>query len=137
DTQVIKAQDDATATETDKAAASDTADAAGTTRAEKMEKQNRRFSTWRKQRPFAAGLLMMLAGIVIMVPTYLSLSIDNIQIQISSMGGVSTLVIGILLITCGVMTWFRGEGRILAGVAAIILAILALWQSNFGGFGVG
>ena len=76
DTQVIKAQDDATATETDKAAASDTADAAGTTRAEKMEKQNRRFSTWRKQRPFAAGLLMMLAGIVIMVPTYLSLSIE-------------------------------------------------------------
>lgn len=106
-------------------------------RAEKLEKRNRGFSRWRRSRPFGAGLLMMLAGIVIMAPAYLSFSVSNIQIQISTMGGVSTLVIGILLITCGLMTWFRGEGRIFAGVAAIILSILALWQSNFGGFGVG
>lgn len=106
-------------------------------RSEKLEKQNRRFSRWRKQRPFGAGLLMILAGIVIMAPAYLSFELSNIQIQISAMGGVSTLVIGILLITCGLMCWFRGEGRILAGVAALILSILALWQSNFGGFGIG
>ncbi|MDN5682395.1 DUF6114 domain-containing protein [Corynebacterium glyciniphilum] len=112
-------------------------DAATDSRSEKLEKQNRRFSRWRKGRPFGAGLLMMLAGIVIMAPAYLSFSVSNIQIQISTMGGVSTLVIGILLITCGLMCWFRGEGRILAGVAAIILSILALWQSNFGGFGIG
>ncbi len=133
DTQVIKAQKD----ESDATSAKATESASDETRSEKLEKNNRRFSRWRKQRPFAAGLLMILAGIVIMVPTYLSLSIDNIQIQISSLGGVSTLVIGILLITCGIMTWFRGEGRILAGVAALILSVLALWQSNFGGFGVG
>lgn len=112
-------------------------DAAADSRSEKLEKQNRRFSRWRKGRPFGAGLLMMLAGIVIMAPAYLSFSVSNIQIQISTMGGVSTAVIGILLITCGLMCWFRGEGRILAGVAAIILSILALWQSNFGGFGIG
>ncbi|MGV0869888.1 DUF6114 domain-containing protein [Corynebacterium kalidii] len=126
--------DDTTSTET-----VETTEATGTTepRSEKLEKQNRRFSTWRKERPFGAGLLMMLAGIVIMAPAYLSFEISNIQIQISTMGGVSTLVIGILLITCGLMCWFRGEGRILAGVAALILSILALWQSNFGGFGIG
>ncbi|MEY8565615.1 DUF6114 domain-containing protein [Corynebacteriaceae bacterium 7-707] len=123
-------------------AVGDPADGAATAqstqpRSEKLEKQNRRFSRWRKERPFAAGLLMMLAGVVIMAPAYLSFQISNIQIQISTMGGVSTLVIGILLITCGLMCWFRGEGRILAGVAALILSILALWQSNFGGFGVG
>lgn len=114
-------------------------DAAGTeeTRAEKLEKRNRSFSRWRKGRPFAAGLLMMLAGVVIMAPAYLSFSVSNIQVQISTMGGVSTLVIGILLITCGVMTWFRGEGRLFAGVAAMVLAVLALWQSNFAGFGIG
>ncbi|WP_312979105.1 DUF6114 domain-containing protein [Corynebacterium sp.] len=124
---------DTTADGTDASADSGTADS----RSEKLEKQNRRFSRWRKGRPFGAGLLMMLAGVVIMAPAYLSFEISNIQIQISTMGGVSTLVIGILLITCGLMCWFRGEGRILAGVAAIILSILALWQSNFGGFGIG
>ncbi|MGN0095176.1 MAG: DUF6114 domain-containing protein [Corynebacterium sp.] len=124
---------DTSADGTDTSATSGTADS----RSEKLEKQNRRFSRWRKGRPFGAGLLMMLAGIVIMAPAYLSFSVSNIQIQISTMGGVSTAVIGILLITCGLMCWFRGEGRILAGVAAIILSILALWQSNFGGFGIG
>lgn len=117
---------------------SDGNDASGDeSRSEKLEKQNRRFSRWRKQRPFAAGLLIILSGIVIMAPAYLSMEISNIQIQISTMGGVSTLIIGILLITCGLMCWFRGEGRLIAGVAAMILAVVSLWQSNFGGFGVG
>lgn len=136
-TRSIDAVDDS-ATDADTATdgAGESSDEADS-RSEKLEKQNRRFSRWRKGRPFGAGLLMMLAGIVIMAPAYLSFSVSNIQIQISTMGGVSTAVIGILLITCGLMCWFRGEGRILAGVAAIILSILALWQSNFGGFGIG
>lgn len=104
---------------------------------EKLEKGNRRFTLWRKQRAFGAGLLMLLGGIVIITPAYLSFSISNIQIQIATLGGVSTLVIGILLIVCGLMTWFRGEGRILTGVASMVLAIVALPQSNLGGFIVG
>jgi hypothetical protein len=107
------------------------------TRSEKLEKGNRRFTRWRRQRAFAAGLLMILGGAVILTPTYLAFKISNIQIQISTLAGVSTLIIGILLIVCGLMTWFRGEGRILTGVAAMILAIVALPQSNFGGFVIG
>lgn len=106
-------------------------------RSEKLEKGNRRFTRWRRQRAFGAGLLMILGGAVILTPAYLSFKVSNIQIQISTMAGVSTLVIGILLIVCGLMTWFRGEGRILSGVAAMILAIVALPQSNFGGFVIG
>ncbi|WP_313512250.1 DUF6114 domain-containing protein [Corynebacterium variabile] len=106
-------------------------------RSEKLEKGNRRFTRWRKQRAFAAGLLMIISGAWILTPAYLSLSISNIQIQVSTIGGVSTLVIGILLIVCGLMTWFRGEGRILTGVAAMILGIVALPQSNLGGFFIG
>ncbi|MGP9724485.1 DUF6114 domain-containing protein [Corynebacterium sp. AOP40-9SA-29] len=125
---------------TDGADGADSADAGASddeSRSEKLEKQNRRFTRWRKQRPFGAGLLMMLAGIAIMAPAYLSLEISNIQIQISTMGGVSTLVIGILLITCGLMCWFRGEGRVIAGVAAMILSVISLWQTNFGGLIIG
>lgn len=113
-----------------------TADAPAS-RSEKLEKGNRRFTRWRRRRAFAAGLLMILSGAWIITPAYLSLSISNIQIQVSTIGGVSTLVIGILLIVCGLMTWFRGEGRILTGVAAMVLGIVALPQSNLGGFVIG
>ena len=106
-------------------------------RSEKLEKGNRRFTRWRKQRAFAAGLLMIISGAWILTPAYLALSVSNIQIQVSTIGGVSTLVIGILLIVCGLMTWFRGEGRILTGVAAMVLGIVALPQSNLGGFFIG
>lgn len=112
-------------------------DAAPETTSEKLEKGNRRFTRWRKQRAFGAGLLMILGGAVILTPAYLNFTLSNIQIQISTMAGVSTLVIGILLIVSGLMTWFRGEGRILTGVAAMVLAIIALPQSNFGGFVIG
>ncbi|MDN6511303.1 MAG: DUF6114 domain-containing protein, partial [Corynebacterium sp.] len=145
-TELIDAVDDNAVNDNatgDSAGDAASGDAAGATasddasRSEKLEKQNRRFTRWRKQRPFGAGLLMILAGIAIMAPAYLSLEISNIQIQISTMGGVSTLVIGILLITCGLMCWFRGEGRVIAGVAAMILSVLSLWQTNFGGLIIG
>lgn len=95
------------------------------------------FSGWRLQRPFGAGLLMILAGIVILMPAYLSFEVSNIQIQISTISGVSTLLIGVLLIACGLMTWFQREGRLLAGIAALILGFVALPTSNFGGFIIG
>lgn len=104
---------------------------------EKLEENNKRFTAWRRQRPFGAGLVMIFAGAVIMTPAYLSLEISNIQVQISTISGVSTLIIGVLLIVCGFLTWFRGEGRILTGVVSLILGVVALPTSNFGGFGMG
>lgn len=95
------------------------------------------FGQWRKERPFGAGLLMILGGIVILTPAYLSFEVSNIQIQVSTISGVSTLLIGILLITCGVMTWSKGDSRILTGITAMILALVALPTSNLGGFLLG
>ena len=96
-----------------------------------------RFTRWRQQRPFGAGLLMIMAGAVILTPAYLSLEVSNIQVQISTISGVSTLLIGALLIVCGLLTWSKGDARILTGVTAMILAIIALPTSNFGGFIIG
>lgn len=111
--------------------------AAAESAGETLERNNRRFTAWRRQRPFGAGLVMMFAGAVIMTPAYLAFEISNIQVQISTISGVSTLIIGVLLIVCGFLTWFRGEGRILTGVVSLLLGIVALPTSNFGGFGLG
>lgn len=95
------------------------------------------FTQWSGSRPFFAGLLMLLGGVVILTPAYLSLEVSNIIIQVSTISGVSTFIIGALLIDCGLMTWFGGGSRILTGVAGIILGIVALPTSNFGGFVLG
>ena len=95
------------------------------------------FAQWRRSRPFFAGLMMLLGGVVILTPAYLSLEVSNIIIQVSTISGVSTFIIGALLIACGLMTWFGGGSRILTGVAGIILGIVALPTSNFGGFVLG
>lgn len=96
-----------------------------------------RFAAWRENRPFMGGLLMILSGVVIVTPAYLTFSVSDIQVQISTLSGVSTLLIGCLLMTCGAMAWFKGDSRILAGVAAIVLALVALPTSNIGGFVLG
>lgn len=100
-------------------------------------KRNSRFAEWRGQRPFGAGLLMIMGGAVIMSPAYLTFQLSGIIISLSTISGVSTLLIGVMLIVCGLMTWFKGEGRILTGVVALILSIVALPTSNFGGFILG
>ncbi|WP_099297716.1 DUF6114 domain-containing protein [Corynebacterium dentalis] len=99
--------------------------------------RNRRFKSWRKRRPFGAGLAMILSGLVMLAPAYLSFKVSNIQVQISTLSGVSTALLGILLITCGISTWTRTEGRILTGVAAMVLGIVPLPAANFGGFVLG
>ncbi|WJY71894.1 DUF6114 domain-containing protein [Corynebacterium auriscanis] len=102
-----------------------------------LEKTTNRFTRWRKARPFAAGLFMILSGIIMITPAYLSFEVSNIVIQVATISGVSTLLIGALLITCGLMCWFKAETRLLAGVAAMILGIVALPLSNIGGFVIG
>lgn len=102
------------------------------------ERETRRsFGLWRKECPFGAGLLMILGSAVILTSAYLSFEVSNIQIQVSTISGVSTLLIGVLLIARGVMTWSKGDSRILTGITAMILALVALPTSNFGGFLLG
>lgn len=95
------------------------------------------FTAWRTSRPFLGGLFMILSGLIILMPAYLSLEVSNIMIQISTMSGVSTFIIGALLVVSGLMTWFGGGSRFLTGVAALILGLVALPTSNFGGFIIG
>lgn len=100
-------------------------------------KNTRGFGNWRRRRPFAAGLFMLLSGIIMIVPAYLSFEVSNIVIQVSTISGVSTLLIGALLITSALMTWFKPDTRLLTGVASLILGIVALPMSNIGGLVLG
>lgn len=107
------------------------------TRSESTETENTwKLTLWRRSRPFGGGLCMILSGIVLMVPAYLTLKVGDMLVTVSSLG-VSTLLLGVLLIVCGLLAWFRADGRILWGVAAMLMGIIALPTSNIGGFLLG
>lgn len=96
-----------------------------------------RFKTWRGQRPFIPGLLLVLSGAVMLAPAYLTIHVSDLLVMISTISGVSTLLIGAVLIMFGIGMWLQPLAAPYLGVLAILVAIIALPTSNIGGFLVG
>lgn len=97
----------------------------------------RRFRAWRGNRPFWAGLFTLLGGIPIAYLPYASLHLGQMTVTMATTGGAGSLIIGVLLITLGLTMWFQPLVRTFAGVAAILLALVSIPVSNFGGFVIG
>ncbi|HWM39205.1 MAG TPA: DUF6114 domain-containing protein [Streptomyces sp.] len=95
------------------------------------------FRDWRGQRPFTGGLLTLLAGIPIMYIPYHNLTLGSLTIRMSTTAGAGSLIIGALLIVLGLTMWFQPHSRVFAGIAAILLVLVALVVSNFGGYLIG
>ncbi|GAA1899846.1 hypothetical protein GCM10009716_07080 [Streptomyces sodiiphilus] len=95
------------------------------------------FRDWRGQRPFWAGLFTLLAGLPIGYFPYANVTLGEVTIRMATTAGGGSLVIGVLLVVLGLTMWFQRHARIFAGVAAILLALVSLVVSNFGGFVVG
>ncbi|MBW8737530.1 MAG: hypothetical protein JF621_10500 [Streptomyces turgidiscabies] len=95
------------------------------------------FRAWRGTRPFWAGLLVAISGVPIMYFPYANLTIGQLTIRMSTTAGAGSLIIGILLVVLGISLWFQKHVRTFAGTAAILLGLVSLPVSNFGGFFVG
>ncbi len=97
----------------------------------------RGFRGWRRQRPFGAGVFLLPASIAIGLPPYASFRLGDLVLSIRTIGGVSALLIAVLLLICAVSLWIRPQYRLAAGVTAILVSLIALVNSNLGGFLVG
>ncbi len=97
------------------------------------EPYRRPFRRWRRERPFSAGLSILLAGLEIGWAPHSSVG------KMLSMGlpGISSLFISIFLVVFGITVWFFPTYRVFAGIASILLALLSLVATNLGGFFVG
>lgn len=95
------------------------------------------FRTWRGQRPFWGGLLTLLAGLPIAYFPYADLTLGSLTLRMATTAGAGSLIIGVLLVVLGLTMWFQKASRVFAGVAAILLALVSLVVSNFGGFLIG
>jgi hypothetical protein len=95
------------------------------------------FRAWRGTRPFWAGLFVMLGGFPIIYFPYYHLQLGHLTLAMSTTAGAGSLIIGVLLIVLGISLWFQKHIRVFAGVAAILLGLVSIPVSNFGGFVVG
>jgi uncharacterized protein DUF6114 len=95
------------------------------------------FRDWRGTRPFWAGLFVMLAGVPIMYFPYAHLQLGHLTLALATTGGAASLIIGGLLVVLGFSLWFQKHVRVFAGVASILLGLVSIPVSNFGGFIVG
>ncbi|MGA4839544.1 DUF6114 domain-containing protein [Streptomyces sp. G45] len=103
----------------------------------RLGRMRRSFRGWRGQRPFWGGLLTLLGGIPIMYFPYANLTLGTMTIRMATTAGAGSLIIGVLLVVLGLTMWFQPQSRVFAGVAAILLALVSLVVSNFGGFVMG
>lgn len=97
----------------------------------------RRFGRWRRRRPFWAGVLVVGSALVIMFPPYASFRVGDAVLAIRTIGGLSALFIGALLLVCALMLWLRRSYRVPVGLAVLVLSLVALVVSNLGGLLVG
>ena len=80
-----------------------------------------RFRRWRSGRPFFPGLLLILSGIIIAAPAYITIRISDLLVMISTISGVSTLLIGVLLAMFGLGAWFQPATSNYVGVLGLSL----------------
>jgi hypothetical protein len=95
------------------------------------------FRAWRGTRPFWAGLFVLIGGFPIMYFPYAHLQVGHLTLAMSTTAGAGSLIIGVLLVVLGFSLWFQKHSRVFSGVAAILLALVSIPVSNFGGFVIG
>ena len=96
-----------------------------------------RFTQWRAGRPFWGGLFLVLSGVCLLLPPLATVEVGDVLISISTIAGVSTLLLGSMMLVCATAVLTRASARVPAGVAAMLIALVALPAANFGGFVVG
>lgn len=97
-----------------------------------------RFRSWRAQRPFVGAVLMALSSVLLFLPAFSTLEIGDVLVSVSTIGGVSTLVLGSFMVLCAAAVLLGAAAvRIPAGLGAMLIALIALPAANFGGFVLG
>jgi Family of unknown function (DUF6114) len=94
---------------------------------------------WRRARPFWGGLLLGLGGVeLIAIPLSGVLGHGAVRLVIYiGIGGVFGVLIGALMITCGVLICVNASHRVFYGITGVVLGILSFPASNLGGFFIG
>ena len=99
----------------------------------------RQWQAWRRSRPFWGGLLLVLSGLELFALPLSGLLVHGaVKLVIYiGIGGVFAVLIGVLLIVAGLVTWFNPEHKTFYGIAGVVLGLVSFPASNLGGLFVG
>jgi len=97
------------------------------------------FRGWRRTRPFWGGFLLLLAGIELLLIPLSGIFIHGAVrlVVYIGIGGVFGVLLGALLIACGLLLWLNPAHRTFYAIAGVLLAVLSFIASNLGGFFIG
>ena len=97
------------------------------------------FRRWRRTRPFWGGFLLLLAGIELLLIPLSGIFIHGAVklVVYIGIGGVFGVLLGLLLIACGLLLWLNPVHRTFYAIAGVLLAVLSFIASNLGGFFIG
>ncbi|HEX4258407.1 MAG TPA: DUF6114 domain-containing protein [Streptosporangiaceae bacterium] len=97
------------------------------------------FRQWRRSRPFWGGLLLLLGGLeMLLIPLTGVLARGQIKLVIYvGIGGVFGILLGALLIACGLALWFTPVHKTFYAIAGLLLSLLSFIGTNLGGFFIG
>jgi hypothetical protein len=91
------------------------------------------FRTFRKSRPFWGGLWCVLGGVAMAYGPTTAIKVILISGTVVWAG----ILVGVLVAMMGIFLWFAPQLRHLVGIVAVLLSIVSLLTSDYGGFGVG
>ncbi|MFG2110477.1 DUF6114 domain-containing protein [Micromonospora chersina] len=94
----------------------------------------RGFQSWRRTRPFWGGLLTALAGVEMFASTKMTLNGLSFH---SGSTGLYSLLIPVILVSCGLLLWFSPGQRLFYSIVAVVTTIYSLMGLNLGGFFLG
>lgn len=96
-----------------------------------------RWRAWRHRRPFGGAMFLLISAALLGVPAITTIHLGDVLVTVSTVAGVSTILLSAMMAVCGISVLTNAAARIPAGVAALILALVALPAANFGGFLLG
>ncbi|TNC18876.1 DUF6114 domain-containing protein [Amycolatopsis alkalitolerans] len=101
--------------------------------------RRKRFRQWRRSRPFWGGLLLLLAGAELLsLPLLNLIMLAKLGIVMSmGIGGISGLLLGIVLVVCGLLLWIDPAHRLFYAIIGLAGGVISFPGTNFGGFLIG
>jgi len=91
------------------------------------------FRRWRHTRPFWAGVLVILGGLVIISYPFGPLP----AVMVIGADALTGITIGLILVIGGLFFWFAPHQRMFVSIVLMLLSILSLVVTNLGGWFVG
>lgn len=98
-----------------------------------LQRTRAAFRTWRRARPFWGGLCCVLGGAAMAYGPTTAIKVILISGTVVWAG----ILVGVLVATMGIFLWFTPQLRHLVGIVAVLLSIVSLLTSDYGGFGIG